>query len=143
MSVTVFVFNSGQKLQNWPRLKKYILSCQAGEKIKKADTFTYDELVCFAQNRNLNTKYWQVRKAIVAFAFFGGHRTCELRQLNINSVKVCEDGVEVTFPRAKQRKDVKDSKYLIPKLVGADHYRAGMQGVSSSTAFRFRRELSN
>jgi integrase len=60
------------------------------------------------------TKYWTVRKALVAFAFFGGHRTCELRNLKIEDLEMTKEGIVVTFERAKQRKCPEDSKYLIP-----------------------------
>ncbi len=75
--------------------------------MKKAAIFDYDELVAFARNRNYASKYWLVRKAIVAFAYFGGHRNCELRQLKPECLKIRPDGIEVSFPRAKQRQEIK------------------------------------
>ncbi len=111
----------GQRLQTWPRLKKYIESCRAGERVKKADVFSYDELLFFAQNRNYSTKYWLVRKAVIAFAYFGGHRTCELRCLKLSSVKIVEDGVEVLFPRAKQRREVKVIFFPLDKTIRLFH----------------------
>jgi site-specific recombinase XerD len=89
-------------------------SCQSGERVKKAAVFTFKELEEFIQNRDHSNKYWMVRKAVIACAFFGGHRTWELRHLNLEDLEYTDEGVVVTFERAKQRKCPEDSKYLIP-----------------------------
>jgi site-specific recombinase XerD len=89
-------------------------SCQSGERVKKAAVFTLRELEEFIQNRDFSNKYWMVRKAVIAVAYFGGHRTCELRSLNLEDLEFTDEGAIVTFERAKQRKCPEDSKYLIP-----------------------------
>jgi site-specific recombinase XerD len=85
----------------------YIKSCQSGESTKKAETFSYHELEGFVNNQNYSSKYWLVRKAMIALAFFGAHRVCELRGLNIENLTVRPDGVLVKFKRAKQREELK------------------------------------
>ncbi len=104
---TNFFGSSGNSLQQWPRIKKFIKSCESGEPVKKASVFSYEDLVRFGKMTSLNTNYWLVRKAVVALGYFGGLRNIELRNLRLESLKIADDGIEVEFPRAKQRKNIK------------------------------------
>ena len=107
VSMKTHGFLLGSRLQKWPRLKKYIEACCGGKDVKKSAIFTYEDLVTFVKNKSLCTKYWVVWKAIVAFAYFCGHRCCELRALKMSSVTESDDGIEVEFARAKQCQEIK------------------------------------
>ncbi len=107
MEYSLSLLTLGRSLKEWPRIKKFVESCRSGETVKKASVFEYEDLMKFVTNEALQTKYWQICKVVVAFAFFGGHRNCELRHLNRDSLSFCEDGIEVDFPRAKQQHEIK------------------------------------
>ncbi len=77
------------------------------EAVQKSAIFTSEDLFAFVKNKSLHTKYWIVRTAIVAFAYFGGHRCSELRALDTSSITESDDGVEAELGIAKQREDVK------------------------------------
>ena len=90
----------GQKLHGLPRLKKYVKACQAGRDEKARKRLTYKDLTAFVQKTNLSTKYWMVRKAVVAFFYFGGHSISELQQMNQDCIEIHESGIVVKVPRS-------------------------------------------
>ncbi len=121
-SLEMRLFCLGHPLQKWPRIKKFIKTCESGETVKKASIFSYEDLVKFAKMR-LNSKYWQVRKVIVALGYFGGLRNIELRDLRVENLHPCEEGIEVEFTRVKQRKNIKvRSTFLSMSFIVKDCY---------------------
>lgn len=90
-------------MNDMQRLKAYIKSCQAGEVTKKAFVLEYGEILKVVNDPTYNSKYWLLRKTIACLAYFGGHRTHELKSLNIEDLKITNDGIEVSYVKAKQR----------------------------------------
>lgn len=105
----------GAHLQKWPKLTMVLKGYQ-GDTLKKADIFTLQQLETFVADSSLSCGYWSVRKAAVCVAYFGGHRMCEMRTINIEDLLETTEGVYISFARAKQRGSVsKTSRYLVPK----------------------------
>ena len=66
----------------------------------------------------LDSAYWEVRRAIVIVAFFGGLRVSECRQLSLEKICRGPDGFTVTHVRVKQRSDKLSTKFLVPQAGG-------------------------
>ena len=56
----------------------------------------------FMTTPRLKTKYWQVRRAYVAFAIFGGNRVSEMKELKM--IGQHQEGIEVMAQRIKPPK---------------------------------------
>ena len=85
-------------------------------------SYFQEELDAFVSDRNTNTPYWKVRKAVVLLAFFGGMRKTEAEALKLEDIVSSSAGVHVTHSRAKQRSDQLCSKFLVPRCIVGVNY---------------------
>ena len=85
------------------KLHSYIKSCEVGEVPKQSEVLEFPEIYEVINNPELASNYWLLRKTIVCLAYFGAHRTFELKALKFENLKSTQDGVVVTHYRAKQK----------------------------------------
>ncbi len=104
----------GQKLQTMPRLQALMKSFNAGYERCSAKTFTRDQLYEFL-GLPLATPRAILVKAGVCIGFCGGLRMFELRSLNMADLQETKDGLIVKYNAAKQRGEVKNNTFIIPK----------------------------
>jgi hypothetical protein len=67
-------------------------------------------------DHNLSSNYWLVRKVVAGMAYFGGLRSIELLNLQIQDLTNTPEGIYVDLFRAKQRDTEESSRYLFPTL---------------------------
>ena len=102
-------------LNKYPRIAARMKVWQSEDVKRKAAVFTPEELKQFCESEDLQGGYWEVRKAIVILAFFGGLRLVEAMSLQIEKISPCPEGFNVVHDRAKGRTDKPSSKFKIPK----------------------------
>lgn len=81
-----------------------------GERIKKAQVFSKDEIFEFLKNAPTKNRYYLVRKVVTLLAYMGGNRLGEIRKLTFDSLKRCENGFTVSFEHLKQRAQLQTSQ---------------------------------
>ena len=113
----------GFNLKHYSRVTTQLKAFDTDVK-KKANIFTKEEIDHFLSKQELGTPYWKVRKCIVIFAFFGGLRKIELESLLLENISSTPEGVSVLHSRAKQRTDVRNSKFVIPRMATGVNYAA-------------------
>lgn len=64
-------------------------------------------------------------------AYFGGLRHNELMNLQLEKMRISEDGVTVTHERSKQRSDKKSTNFLIPRTSSGTNYAAIIENYIS------------
>ena len=104
----------GQKLQSMPRLQALMKSFNAGYVRKTAKTFTRDEIYAFLALDGSTPKCMLV-KAAACIGFCGGLRMCELRSLNISSLKESKIGYIVNYTPGKIRGESTTNTFLIKR----------------------------
>ena len=102
-------------MNRYPRIAARMKVWQSEDVKKKAAVFTTEELKQFCGSEDLQGGYWEVRKAIVILAFFGGLRLVEAMGLELEKISPCAEGFNVVHKRAKGRTDKPDSKFKVPK----------------------------
>ena len=101
-------------MNKYPRISARIKVWQSEDVKKKAAIFTPEELKQFCESEELQGGYWEVRKAIVALAYFGGLRLVEAMSLELEKISPTDKGFDVVHERAKGRSDKPNSKYSVP-----------------------------
>ena len=97
--------------QKYPRIGKLVSGYCNGETVKKAQTFTSDDINTFLKMDPQNQdKYMFVRKAVCICAVASGVRGSDLRPLMQSSVKEVKNGLRLTFVPCKQRGHVEEQK---------------------------------
>ena len=99
---SVTAFRYGFNLKGFHRIQKFVSDCRqedlgcGGHTRKK--NFTLDEIMTFMTSPKLNSKYWQVRRAFVAFSYFGGPaiRASQLKYYKISDTQTRPEGLQVT-----------------------------------------------
>jgi integrase len=130
----------GDRLQDaFPCLKVQLKQYNSGYVRKVAKVFTNFELNDFmAKTHEGPKRFWQLRKAAVALSFTGGLRTTELKNLKFKNLSDSPAGVWVDYTPAKQRGEVKTSRFLVPVnpespgTCYASHLRAYLSAVNKS-----------
>ena len=102
-------------LNKFPRIGARLKVWQSEDVKKKAAVFTTEELKTFCESEELQGGYWEVRKAVVILAFFGGLRLTEAMGLELEKISPCAEGLKVIHKRAKGRSDKPSSKFKVPK----------------------------
>ncbi len=103
----------GAKLQTWPRLTLLLKNYNVGYTRKTAKVFSRDEILLGLQLNEASAE-WVLRKCAIAIAYCGGLRCCELRNLQIGSLKRDAEGVWVTYWQGKQKGEEKKNNFLVP-----------------------------
>jgi integrase len=130
----------GEKLQDLhPRVKLQLKQYNAGYVRKVAKTFTNFEINDFlAMTLPGPSSFWLLRKAAATLAFSGGLRIAELKSLKFKNLTDSLEGIWVLYTPAKQRGEVKTSKFLVPAnpenpaTCYASHVRAYMNAIDKS-----------
>ena len=102
-------------VRNLPRVITLLKSFEGPPK-KKAAIFSADDLRAFCEAPELTGAYWDVRRAVVILAYFGGLRLIEAMELEIEKIEATPRGYKVTHSRAKQRSDKRHTSFLVPKV---------------------------
>ena len=102
-------------MNRYPRIAARLKVWQSEDVKKKAAVFTPEELKQFCESEELQGAYWDVRKAIVVLAFFGGLRLVEAVGLELEKISACPEGFSVVHQRAKGRTDKQSTKFKVPK----------------------------
>ena len=88
-------------------LKRY----NEGHIRKKAEIFTMEQIQEFLQGSYKgSTGYWMLRKAYAVICFIGGMRTTEMKALQLDSIKLGNEGYIISYIPAKQRNGAKRTK---------------------------------
>ena len=66
----------------------------------------------------IDTAYWEVRRAIIIVAYFEGLRMAECMQLELEKFTRTAEGYQIVHSRAKQRTDKMSTKFLVPDKGG-------------------------
>ena len=90
-------------MREFPRIGARIKVWISEDIKKKAAVFTPGELKAFCEAEDLEGGYWEVRKAIVVLAYFGGLRLTEAMGLQVEKISPCAGGFDVIHDRAKGR----------------------------------------
>jgi integrase len=130
----------GDRLQEaFPRLKVQLKQYNTGYVRKVAKVFTNLEINDFLCMTHEGPKgFWLLRKAVVALSYSGGLRTTELKNLKYRNLSDSPAGIWVDYTPAKQRGEVKTSRFLVPinpespGACYASHVRAYMTAVKKS-----------
>ena len=101
-------------MNKYPRIGARLKVWQSEDVKKKAAVFTPEELKQFCESDELQGGYWEVRKAIVALAYFGGLRLVEAMSLELEKISPGAEGFDVVHERAKGRTDKPNTKYTVP-----------------------------
>ena len=101
-------------MNSYPRISARMKVWQSEDIKKKAAVFTPEELKRFCESEDLQGGYWEVRKAIVALAYFGGLRLVEAMSLEVEKISPGPEGLDVIHDRAKGRTDKPSTKYTVP-----------------------------
>ena len=101
-------------MREYPRITARMKVWVSEDVKKKAAVFTPGELKQFCESEDLQGGYWEVRKAIVILAYFGGLRLVEAMGLQVEKISPGPGGFDV-HDRAKGRSDKPSSKYTVPK----------------------------
>ncbi len=106
----------GLKLQDkFPRVKIQLKCYNAGYERKVAKVFEKSQIDTFlAMDHDGPVGFWLLRKAVAAIAFVGGLRIHELKNLKMEDVTEAADGIWINYTPAKQRGEVKRSRFLVP-----------------------------
>ena len=102
-------------MRTFPRISARMKVWLSEDVKKKAAIFTPGELKQFCEAEELEGGYWEVRKAIVVLAYFGGLRLVEATGLEVEKITPCAKGFDVVHDRAKGRTDKPSSKFTVPK----------------------------
>ena len=102
-------------MRAFPRISARMKVWLSEDVKKKAAIFTPAELKQFCESEELEGGYWEVRKAIVVLAYFGGLRLVEAMGLEVEKITPCAKGFDVVHDRAKGRTDKPSSKFTVPK----------------------------
>ena len=102
-------------MREYPRISARMKVWMSEDVKKKAAVFTPAELKQFCESEDLKGGYWEVRKAIVCLAYFGGLRLVEALGLQVEKISPCPGGFDVIHDRAKGRTDKPSSKFTVPK----------------------------
>lgn len=68
-----------------------------GEGVKKAPVFTQDQILQFLKEEDVTNRHSLIRMVIVAFAYLGGNRVVELKDLTPESVQKHPKGYMINF----------------------------------------------
>ena len=102
-------------MKAYPRISARMKVWISEDVKKKAAIFTPAELKQFCEAEDLEGGYWEVRKAVVVLAYFGGLRLVEAQGLQVEKISPCSEGFDVVHDRAKGRTDKPSTKFTVPK----------------------------
>ena len=102
-------------MREYPRISARMKVWMSEDVKRKAAVFTPAELKQFCESEDLKGGYWEVRKAIVCLAYFGGLRLVEALGLEVEKISPGPGGFDVVHDRAKGRTDKASSKFTVPK----------------------------
>lgn len=107
----------GRKFQqDFPRLTLQLKNYNAGYVRKMSSIFSRNQVLDFLQMSPDGPKsFWLLRKCVAAIAFSGGLRCAEVKNIKFEDLDLQEEGYYVEYVPAKQRQEVRKSRFLVPR----------------------------
>jgi hypothetical protein len=98
-------------ITNFRDVRIFLKKCNDEDDKVAYSKFSIEDLETFAKDYNLESKYWLVRKAVVAFYYFGDLFSKDARHVMYEDVINMPDGFHVKFSK-ETGKEVSESFYL-------------------------------
>jgi hypothetical protein len=89
----------GEPFSDFKGVRAFLKKCNEEDAKVEYSIFSLEDIETFAKDDNLHSKYWLVRKAVVAIYYFGGLFSREARHVMYENVTIKPDGIHVKYSK--------------------------------------------